>query len=231
MPLTVLAWSVRNEHKTGYFHFSSIKMIGILDLNAGGVLALQYGEKKGYDIECKILQQSDRIKSYPEKCEYILTQSSEIIKAKPLLYSICHIKGMLNFMLATGRYDSKMFFGDHPDEYEISLISEIKKQGVVNGLKYYCSIINSQYLLLTVLSILFNLLVLLSIILFVFDKSFPALSKCFILLIIFYSVIISGPGGLTRYKVPILPYLVLTLPFMHLLIKKFLNKYIFRRTI
>lgn len=213
MPLTILFWSIRNERKTGLFHYSSIKYQGILELNAGGVLAQLYGTKEGEIIRNKIWNESEKTDSYAGQCEFIMSKSTHIIKEHPGLYAYSHVKGMLNFMLAMGRTDTKIFFGHNPNEYEISMVREIENRGLVKGLQYYALNVNAFSIGLLILGTLLNIIILISLMVFVFDKSYPMLVRFFILSVVFYAIFVCGPGGYARYRVAYLPYLILTLPF------------------
>ncbi len=230
LPLTVFLWSARNEQKTGLFHYSSIKYQGILELNAGGVLALIHGVKEGENIRNEIWRESEKIESYRGRCEFIMKKSTDIIKEHPGLYAYCHLKGMLNFMLAMGRTDTKIFFGHNPNEFEISVVREIENQGFAKGLRFYLLNVNTFSIGLLILGTILNIVILLSLIVFIFDQSFPVVIRFFILSVVFYSIFVSGPGGYARYRVAFLPYLILTLPYFVQSIRHLLKHLSFAQT-
>ncbi|MBC7388473.1 MAG: hypothetical protein H7329_04620 [Opitutaceae bacterium] len=212
MPCAILVWCIRNEHKTGYFHYSSVKIQGILELNAGAVLARIHGDEEGEKIRDNIAKESEKIKSYPQRCDYIVNQSVMIIRENPLTYAYCHLKGMLNLMLATGRSDTRVFFQNVADEYEISLVREIENKGLLGGILFYFSHVPAYSVFLLVFGSCFNIILLLSTFIFALYLRRGDVIQLFICFIIFYYIFISGPGGYARYKISILPYLVLTLP-------------------
>src|SRR5690606_25744977 len=57
LPLFVFLWSLRNESKTGYFHFSSIKTQNILELYAGGVVVFKEGEESFLKLQKQIIKE------------------------------------------------------------------------------------------------------------------------------------------------------------------------------
>ncbi len=223
LPLTVLCWSLRNYNKTGLFHYSSIKTQNILDLNAGAVLIKLYGAKEANIIKNKITDKAEKIEKYPEKCEFIVQNAMTIIKDHPVLYSYCHVRGMFNFMLSIGRYDLKNFFNKEFDNLNISIAREIEKQGLLGFLKFYFQNVNICFVAFFVMAFVWNIVILAGFLTFCMKSTINIQIKIFIALLVFYSAFVCGPGGDIRFKLAVLPYLILTL-------SSFYKNSIFRRT-
>ncbi len=138
LPLVSGIWSYRNHQQTGYFHFSSIKMQNLLELNAGAVISYKYDHETMKSHRKFIRSESDKMNTYKEKSEFLLQTAEDTILNNKAIYSYLHLKGMANFMLAPGRVDIETFFKRSPEK-EISLLYEIEKKGITSGVYYYFS--------------------------------------------------------------------------------------------
>ena len=209
LPLSIFIWCNRNENKTGYFHFSSIKTQNILSLNAGDVMKLTIGAPESTSVRKRILETANKL-NYKEKNEFIIAASTRIIKDNILIYSYAHLKGMLNFMLATGRVDMVTFFPYKPEK-EISIIKEIENNGL-SGLKYYIDNVNLYLIIYMFFILLWNILLFLSTLSFYFTSEIHPAIKIFIIVIIGYICFVCGTAGYARFKMALLPFIVLTVP-------------------
>jgi hypothetical protein len=211
LPLSVYTWCVRNENQTGYFHFSSIKTQNILDLNAGAVLTMLKGENEASTNKKDILSKADQKPTYALKSEFIVSESMKIIKHHPLTYAYTHVKGMLNFMFSIGRYDMVIFCPEMFRE-EISIAREIETKGL-SGIAYYFSNISIDMIVFMLLILLWNTVLLASTLAFCFTTSIHPGIRIFILIMISYICFVCGSGGQARFKISVLPLMMITVPF------------------
>ncbi|MFN6946969.1 MAG: ArnT family glycosyltransferase [Cytophagaceae bacterium] len=211
LPVTVLCWSLRNDTVTGYFHFSSIKMQNILELNAGNVLSLKYDREYEKRHREEVKEKAAAISSFPERSEFLIATSVDIIKENPIFYIYTHIKGMFNFMLAPGRIDLMTFFPPLQSE-DISLLYELEKDGF-NGLIYYVSKVNLFVIVLVGFVFLFNVVTLVAFLAGIFSRTMEPVSKYFIYLLVAYIVFVCGSGGYARFKMSVLPFVIFAFPY------------------
>jgi hypothetical protein len=211
LPLSCYAWSLRNEKTTGYFHFSSIKTQGVLSMYAGYILNFTHGEDYCLKKQEEIKKRASLEPTYKLKSEYIVSESVKIINANRLTYVYIHAKGMANLMLAIGRIDLLTFFPYKPTK-EISLKSEIERDGL-GGIRYYISNIDALLLAFLFLILIWNIFLLISMLIFFFNSRVHTGVKILILLMFTYLWVVTGPAGYARFKISILPFMIVSVPF------------------
>lgn len=212
LPLIAGLWSYRNYQKTGYFHFSSIKMQNLLELNAGAVISYKYDHETMKSHRKFIRSESDKMNTYKEKSEFLLRTAEDTILNNKAIYSYLHLKGMANFMLAPGRVDIETFFKRSPEK-EISLLYEIEKKGITSGVYYYFSNVDFLMFLTVLLIFIWNIISLPLLFISFFNHKLPLPLRIFIFILLTYIVFVSGPGGYARFKTAIYPLILLLLPF------------------
>lgn len=79
LPLIAGLWSYRNYQKTGYFHFSSIKMQNLLELNAGAVISYKSDHETMKSHRKLIRSESDKMNTYKKKSEFLLRTAEDTI--------------------------------------------------------------------------------------------------------------------------------------------------------
>lgn len=212
LPLIAGLWSYRNYQKTGCFHFSSIKMQNLLELNAGAVISYKYDHETMKTHRKFIRSESDKMNTYKEKSEFLLRTAEDTILNNKAIYSYLHLKGMANFMLAPGRVDIETFFKRSPEK-EISLLYEIEKKGITSGVYSYFSNVDFLMFLTVLLIFIWNIISLPLLFISFFNHKLPLPLRIFIFILLTYIVFVSGPGGYARFKTAIYPLILLLLPF------------------
>jgi len=223
LPLVIFFWSERNKNITGYFHFSSIEMQNILELNAGTVLTIKYDMDSSKTFQHSLIKKADSIPDFAIRSKYIFSTSENIVKDNLLIYTYAHMRGMLNLMLATGRENQMSFFAQE-EKAPISIVYEAQKKGFLNGILYYLGNVNIAFLVIGALVALWNVLTLITFILGMFSKNMNATIKIFIYILVVYIVFACGPGGYARFKTSIIPFLLYTFPFGWEVLKKIFKK-------
>jgi hypothetical protein len=210
--LTIGAWSYRNYIKTGYFHYSSIKMQNLLELNAGAVMSHIYNHDSMTEHRRVTLIKADSIPLYKDKSQFLLNEAKQIIIRHPFLYGIIHLKGMFNFLISPGRVDIETFFGLSNDN-PVSLRYEIEKKGLFHGLNSFLGKVNFTLIIFVFLIAMWNAFCLLLLIAALFSKKIEIVQRIFLFVLIFYIVFACGPGGYARFKTSIYPFILYLLPF------------------
>ena len=103
-----------NEQRTGYFHFSSITEINLLQYNAAGVVRQVKGpaaEEKWVDA---VLQEANAQPDFSARQRLIRVRAGAMLWAHPVVYAQQQMQGMAAFFLDPGRFDISQFFGLAP---------------------------------------------------------------------------------------------------------------------
>lgn len=203
----VLIYCGWNYQRTGYFNYSSIQKINLLNYNAYYFLMNSKGEKFANKTIEEIGEEAGKLSSYKEKSQYVKQQTLNIlIKENALKYSIFHLKGGINFLVDPGRFDLQNYFGFKNSETKGMLYyySKYGYRGVFSYLKE-----QSLFLVLTLIIILlFNLLKFLGLVFFFANKKVKVELRILIFILVGYIVLATGPSGASRFAMPLLPIII-----------------------
>jgi hypothetical protein len=211
LPLTAYIVSEYNRSVTGYFHYSSIKAANMLTYNAGYFVFAKGGQAEADSFHNSTMRKADATATYGERMQVIEKECAKVIKDDPSGYAKLHIAGMFNLMLDPGRFDLYHFL-QLPKEQKKGLFHQLNRDGY-GAIKEYLSSISWPVFLTLLLVGLWNVLVFLSLLFFVFNRKIPLFVRMLLLILIGYIVMLTGPVGASRFKVPLYPLLLFTLPF------------------
>ncbi|WP_460611422.1 hypothetical protein [Hymenobacter terrigena] len=109
--LVVGLYMLWNQHRTGYFHFSSIAEINLLQYNAAGVLR----QMAGPDVEEKwvtqVIDQANAAPDFATRQHFIQAQAGAMLTAHIGLYARQHLQGMVALFVDPGRFDLGQLLG------------------------------------------------------------------------------------------------------------------------
>ncbi len=100
-----------NEQRTGYFHFSSITEINLLQYNAAGVVRQLEGpaaEEKWVD---GVLNSANAQPNFRARQELIRARAGAVLWAHPVVYARQQAQGMAALVLDPGRFDISQLLG------------------------------------------------------------------------------------------------------------------------
>src|SRR5690606_11660400 len=169
------------------------------------------GEEAFLKLQKQIIKEASVMPSYKLESEYIVGKATQIIKNDFPIYVYTHAKGMINFMISVGRNDINTFFPGN-SEKEMSLTREIEKHGLY-GVINYLSNINLLLIIYLVFVMAWNIFLLGSCVYFVWERKVDLNVKIYIQMVIFYMCFVCGSAGYARFKMPILPFMLFTVPF------------------
>jgi hypothetical protein len=207
--LPVLVWfsmASINKKTTGLFHYSSIAYIHNINYNVKYSLAPEFGVAMADSIVKGIHQEANKKNNLTEKVQFLNDTALTIITKYPSNMALYYLKGIIGFWLDPGRFDI----------YQLLNIKQDKKQsfGVFTGQIAPQSLIEKwrDYPFIIVIFMAINLLggiVLLLSFLYLLFK--PVLRKKYILfvMLVAYISIITGGVGALRFRLEILPFLLL----------------------
>jgi hypothetical protein len=212
MPLIIFSLSFYNYYTTGCFHYSSIKEMAMLGNNGAFLFVKVYGEEEGTKKIIEVRNHLDSIKDFSNLIKEEDRIGYEIAMNHKFEYIKFHTAGMVNFFLDPGRFDINNFLGIK-EANNSGLLYTFTKEGYLGILKF---ILKQPIYIITYLVFMFivNIIMIVSLINFIFVKNVNAAIKIFLFSIILYLCLFAGPLGTMRYKVHIIPLLLFIIPFL-----------------
>jgi hypothetical protein len=204
IPLILLfTYQYRNYRQTGVFEVSSIVTANVLDFNLYFFLTKTEGLQTADSTISAIDSISASQGSYKEKVEFKKQHSVEIVMKRPVKYALFHIKGFAGFFLDPGRFDLVNFFNLKAEKIN-GLLFKINQVGLKGALVF---LLKHSFVLLSFLAIIFaaNLFKFYCFIRFIFQHNINKYCKGFIVFMIFYVAFLTGPLGVARYIMPLVP--------------------------
>jgi len=177
------------------------------------LLLMELYEENEYSMKInEIREYLGSIEDYTFKCSEEERIGYGIILNNKIEYAKLHVKGMINFFLDPGRFDLVNFAGIK-EQRNVSLLKLFTKSGYWEVSKY----IFSQPFPITlylILNLLINVIMLASLLYLPFVKKINIDLKFFIFILILYLSFFTGPVGAMRFKVPLFPIILFTIPFL-----------------
>ncbi|HWR94039.1 MAG TPA: hypothetical protein VN192_02430, partial [Flavobacterium sp.] len=204
IPLIILfTYQYRNYRQTGVFEVSSIVTANVLDFNIYYYLVKTDGLQTADSTVSSIDSISALQGTYKNKVAFKKQHSVLIVMQRPVSYFIFHTKGMAGFFLDPGRFDLVNFFNLNAEKIN-GLLSQINEIGLKGALAF---LFKHSFALLITLAIIFlvNIFKFICLIGFIFQRSSNKYIKWFMLFLIFYIAFLTGPLGVSRYMMPLVP--------------------------
>jgi hypothetical protein len=201
LPITYHLFCLQNKHTTGFYHYSSIKIMADLRVNARYILASKYGEDSSAAFCSKVFEEAKEMKNYEARYHHIEARCNEVYTQNKMVFALLYAKGIVATFIDPGRFDLSLFFGLQINSTQglfhrlntegVKAIPDILKQSPVFLLSTLCIIL------------LWTSLLTLSVLVFVFDKKIDLLLRILVFLFIAYIPLVTGISGLCRYRIPI----------------------------
>jgi hypothetical protein len=129
-----------------------------------------------------------------------------IIREHPGEYARLHLAGVLHFFLDPGRFDLYRFLS-REDETGRGLLAEFSRGGY-RGLLEHVRVSPPAILALFGVILLFNGIKFVSLLFLATDGRVSLATRAFLLLVVFYLALLTGPIGASRFSVPVHPLLL-----------------------
>ena len=204
----VLLYAGWNEQRTGYFHFSSIQNLSLLQYTTHTLLTQVYGPDSALVLSDRIHYAAVGAPSYAEGQQLLQRECGAVIQDHWPQYALLHLKGMVNFFLDPGRFDLYHVFGIEEQAGGGGFLQTFGKEGY-GGIWNYLKRQPVGLLLLMGCIACFNLLKLLALLLLPFDKRLSWQQKFLLALLIVYIATLTGASGAARFALPIFPLLLI----------------------
>ena len=115
LPVLVVGWYMLwNQQRTGYFHFSSIAEINLLQYNAAGVLRQIAGPEVEEKWVTQVIEQANAAPDFATRQRFIQAQAGAMLTEHIGLYTRQHVQGMAALFLDPGRFDLSQLLGWAP---------------------------------------------------------------------------------------------------------------------
>jgi len=220
---TIFLICLHNYNQTGYFHYSSVKRTNMVNYNVYLTLAQKYSPDSANTILADINKTALMKGTYKDFAQYIEDENTRIIKENLPTYIWLETKGIFNFFTDHGRFDMYSFFSLPPEENMNGLYWFYSHYGI-KGVQQYLSQFPIGLIIYLPIIVLVNIFITLCFLLFLFNRKIPLEVRLTTILFIFYLAIITGPIGAARFRMPVYPILLFTLPFGFDILKEKLTR-------
>ncbi|GAB2860642.1 hypothetical protein [Hymenobacter ruber] len=109
--LVVGLYMLWNQQRTGYFHFSSIAEINLLQYNAAGVLRQIAGPEVEEKWVTQVIDRANAMPDFATRQHFIQAQAAAMLTEHIGLYVRQHVQGMVTLFLDPGRFDLSQLLG------------------------------------------------------------------------------------------------------------------------
>ena len=203
--LFLISYLSFNQYRTGYFQYSSIENINLIEYNLYYFKSYKESQKDADIWKKSIYDSTEKLLTFKEKNDFYKQEAKTTINQNLISYSWYHFFTSIRGMIDPGRFDLMTFFK-----------KEDGKQGfleVLNSNKSFQTILYSKYLwvyLVLIPIILFQIIKFLCFLYFIF-QDVPKLNAlqfylfCLALLYIF----LTGPVNCSRLMMPLQGFLII----------------------
>jgi hypothetical protein len=200
----VLLYNTWNYERTGKFHFSSNQAFNAIYYYYQFEVS-QYGTKKAsaflHDERARIAA----MPTFKERYDYANARGTALLKGHFLPYTEFHLKNSLRFFVEPGKgeidlFTGKLTYGTLYSGKGEGFYSTWKEKGMAGMGAYFR---NNPSMILVIIVLLFNVLKIVLVILFLFNKRIPTVFRLFLFIFMCYFAITTGPIANTRYFLPL----------------------------
>lgn len=189
-----------NQHRTGFYHVSSIQQINLVDYNLYFFLMKTRGQEQASETREQIHADCASMEDFGERSACLSDHALSHIKEDLPRYALFHFKGMVRFFLDPGRFDMYNFFGLE-NEKGRGFLYHLNKGGLKGGFQYFLSQPVVVILLLLLIALV-NLLKSAGFLFFLFNKKFRPEFRLFLFLFVGFLAFATGPLGASRFMLP-----------------------------
>lgn len=197
----ISAYSIYNKHRSGSIQYSSIQTANLVNYNLRYFVLSEEGAEKAAETVDRLYEHCGSAQVYAEKNRCLTAGVREIISEKPIRYALFHLRGSVRYFLDPGRFDLVTFFGLSPPDATgiLKVLHEDGLRGIFRFLK------NQGWGWIALLGsiALFKLFKGAGLLLFLFRGRNELPFKIFLVLLIGYLALVTGPLGASRFMLPV----------------------------
>jgi len=205
LPLcAVLLFNYWNYTRTGKFHFTSNQ-----SYNALYYYYPYISQKEGADSANRFLKNERReyesIQDYAERYDYASSRGSDLLKRNLVPYLAFHLKNSARIFIEPGKgemdlFTGKLTYGRLYSKEQTGFFSTWRNKGLAGMSDYFK---NNPSLFFVFFIFVFNVVRLIGLLWFFFDKNIHWLIRSFVFILISYFAVAAGPIANTRYFLPV----------------------------
>jgi len=202
LPLTWIAgYRYWNYQRTGSTQYSSIQTANLINYNLRYFVMSQEGSGAAAEAVDRLYERCEETDSYREKNLCLEWGAKEIIRGQPLQYTLFHLKGSVRFFIDPGRFDLVTFFGMQERD-KPGFLNELNQDGLRGAFRFLKQQGAGLVILLLVLALI-KLVKLTGFVYYLFRRQESFYLRIFLLLLIGYLAVVTGPLGASRFLLPV----------------------------
>lgn len=207
----VLPWTIRNYHETGFFTFSTVSSVNIFYYNLPQFISW----KTGVSVNTA---SADLVKNYsidltelgsPQNAQKFNRMGLDILKQYPFSYTYFHLVKTIPFFLSSSLKNDRYF-------YDLVTYGTIKPSPNLSGIILSGNIFALGKAVWGELAYSLEELFWLGIFLVMFFGVFNKENRKLVIFssgVVLYLAIATGPVSYSRFRIPALPFIFISLPF------------------
>ncbi|MCK5135639.1 MAG: glycosyltransferase family 39 protein [Bacteroidales bacterium] len=197
----IIGYSVWNYNRTGSSQYSSIQTANLVNYNLRYFLMNQEGAKAATVEIDRLYTFCGTSASYREKNNCLDQGVREVILDRPVKYALFHLKGSIRLFLDPGRFDLVKFFSIQESNTS-GFLTELNQDGFAGAVRFLKQQGWWLVILLGLIAI-FKLLKITGFLLYMFRKGDHLYPRIFIVLLVGYLALVTGPLGASRFLLPV----------------------------
>jgi hypothetical protein len=202
--LVIMSYGLWNKQRTGLFHISSVESNNLLYFNTRFFLVSKYGEPYADSVIRGVKKRVESMDGLKQKYKSASREATAIIKNDLFSYGRFHLKESIRFFVEPGKSELDLYTGylsSNFDPKALTFYRSYNERGIAGAWDYLKSY---PWLPLVLLVFLFNLVRIVGVFLFIFNKRLPLSLRILSTVYLLYFGAITGPVSNTRYFLPVL---------------------------
>lgn len=199
-PIMVNIWEYRNQKVTGYRHFSSISVVNLRDYNLRYYQAWQHGQEYADSINIQIKERALTLADYATAQKFTADTCKTLLFRNTWQYGLFHARGMIFFLADPGRFDFYHWTNrEEPEKGMLQQLSDSRNAGLVELIHAFPPVfwlfilLTGGGFLVLMVGTFFSIVCL---------RRLPVI-WLIALIIGVYVMILTGPIGSARFRMPV----------------------------
>lgn len=200
--LFTIAYMGFNKERTGYFHFSSMQNINLIDYNLYLFKAQKEGSLAADAWKESVYIQVEKLPAFKEQSEFLAQEGKKTIQENLVPYTAFHLYGALRGAIDPGRFDLMTLIEKYnPNSGFLNMLSTAGlKKTVTNFFDY-----KYFWIILLLIPLFLATLLKWTLLLKHLWKKRKEINfrNSYLILFIAYAILITGPVNASRYMMPL----------------------------
>lgn len=206
-PLTILAISYRNYTLTDVFQYSSVQENHVINFSVRNAIQAEKGRAFADSVVFYTIIKAKEKSTYKDYHDYLMQENYRLLREYQASFLQLSLKGCVQFFTDPGRWDLYSFFYEIPPENPDGVMHYFKKQGI-KGALHYIGTFPLPLVVYLLLCCVVNIVLLITFLVFLTDKSTPGCIRLISFLLVMYLVFVTGLMGSARYRLAVYPILL-----------------------